>query len=236
MNRLLDVVPRRSALDADHRRLLVEPDAVETAHVEHQCVRRERLPAHTVTHAGGRHPQPLLRAKASAFRTSSICRTWTMPRIGVRLRQLASLMVPPRCAHGSAPASSGAVSAGERRWPQVRLVDSPSARSGRRVIRRGAPDRPPAPPRPAGPARCAASGAALNPLSSHRGARSMRRCSSAVHRLAQRPHSHAQHQPLHRRIDQDRLAALRSRGGETRRYSAPGQRADRTARRCRQCL
>ena len=45
--------------------------------------------------------RPLSRAKASAPRTSSISRTATTPYTGVRLRQLASFSVPPRCTQTS---------------------------------------------------------------------------------------------------------------------------------------
>ena len=49
---------------------------------------------------------PASRAYASAARTSSSLRTATTPWTGVRLRQLASFTVPPRCVHGNREAST----------------------------------------------------------------------------------------------------------------------------------
>ena len=59
----LDVVPRRPAFNAHHCRRLVERDAIETPHVEDECIARERMPAHAVAHAGSRHAQPVLPCK-----------------------------------------------------------------------------------------------------------------------------------------------------------------------------
>src|SRR4029453_9888161 len=56
--------------------------------------------------------RPLSRAKASAPRTSSISRTATTPYTGVRLRQLASFSVPPRCTQTSEAVTAGCTRTG----------------------------------------------------------------------------------------------------------------------------
>ncbi len=64
---------------------------------------------------------PASRAYASAARTSSSLRTATTPCTGVRLRQLASFTVPPRCVHGSREASTtgaAVAAAGSASGPQ----------------------------------------------------------------------------------------------------------------------
>ena len=68
MQHVLDVVPGRARLHGDRSRALVEHDLVEAAHVEHDAALAEGVPAHAVTHAGGRHRELVVARKGQRLR------------------------------------------------------------------------------------------------------------------------------------------------------------------------
>ena len=71
---------------------------LKRAHVEHHGAGGEGLAAHAVPHAGDRHFQPVGPRIRQRRADVVVAAHATTPCTGVRLRQLASLTVPPRCA------------------------------------------------------------------------------------------------------------------------------------------